>query len=166
MEPLEVGGKRLVYTVGLALSIVALAITAGWVLPHLGWFPPVALGAAMMAVGVVTFAYLLATGPYVFRLDEKGIHDRAGLFQAGRVGWAEIEAVKVVRAGGRDQIGLLLTAEARSRRSALVQELMRRLREEAGADVVIVPEAMGPEDAAEHVAALERRRTEGGGRAG
>jgi hypothetical protein len=111
-----------------------------------------------MATGVVTFAYLLATGPYVFRLDEKGIHDRAGFFQAGRVAWAEIESVKVVRAGGRDQIGLLLTAEARARRSALVQELMHQLRAETGVDVVIVPEAMGPADAAEHVALLERRR--------
>ncbi len=154
----EVGAKRTVYTVGLVVSIIAFAITAGWVLPHLGWFPPVALGAAMMAVGVVTFAYLLATGPYVFRMDEVGIHDRSGLFQAGRVSWREIAEVKVVRASGRDQVGLLLTEEARARRSGLVQELMKGLRNEVGADIVMAPEAMGPESAATHVATLDEAR--------
>jgi len=156
----EIGAKRTTYTVGLVVSLVAFAITAGWVFPHLGYFPPVALGAVLMAVGAVTFAYLLATGPYVFRLGERGIHDRSGLFQAGRVGWEEIAEVKVVRASGREQIGLVLTEEARSRRSGLVQELMRGVRQEVGADILIAPEAMGPEAAAEHVLLLESSRRE------
>jgi hypothetical protein len=162
MEPRtkEVGGKRTVYTVGLILSVVAFAITAGWVVPHLGWFVPVVLGAALMAAGAVTFAYLLATGPYVFRVDDEGIHDRSGLFQAGHVAWGEIAEVKVVRASGREQLGLLLTDAARARRSRLAQELMRRLREEVGADVVIAPETMGPEPAAKHAELLESRRRE------
>lgn len=154
MEPVEVGTKRTVYTVGLVLSTVAFAITAFWVFRHLGFFPPVVIAMVMMFVGTITFAYLLATGPYMFRLDDEGLHDRSGLFQAGRIAWGEIESVKVVRAAGREQIGLSLTETARARRSSLVQELMHQLRAEAGADIVIVPEAMGPEDASVHVKRL------------
>jgi hypothetical protein len=160
VEVREVGAKRTVYTIGLVLSVVAFAITAGWVLPHLGFFLPVAVGAAMMAFGAVTFAYLLLTGPYVLRLDEQGIHDRSGVFQAGRVGWDEIEKILVVKAAGRDQVGLLLTDAARARRSSLVQELMKGLRADVGAHVVMAPEAIGPGGAAEHVALLERYRSE------
>lgn len=112
-----------------------------------------------MGVGVVTFAYLLATGPYVFRLDEKGIHDRSGIFQAGRVAWDEIAEVKVVRAAGREQIGLVLTEAARARRSALVQRLMEGLRRDTAADIVIAPEAMGPEPADAHVRRLDALRS-------
>jgi hypothetical protein len=162
VEVREVGAKRTVYTIGLVLSIVAFAITAGWVLPHLGFFLPVAIGAVMMGVGAVTFAYLLATGPYVLRLDDQGIHDRSGLFQAGRVGWKEIALVKVVRAAGRDQVGLVLTDEARARRSRFVQELMRQLREELGADVVMAPEAIGGEKAEDHVRLLDEHRKAAG----
>jgi hypothetical protein len=158
VQPLEVGAKRTVYTIGLVLSTVAFAITTFWVFRHLGFFPPVVIAIVMMAGGAVTFAYLLATGPYVFRLDEHGFHDRSGLFQAGRVGWDEIDSVKVVRAAGRDQIGVVLTDAARARRGALVQELMKQLRAEAGADIVIAPEAMGPESASEHVERLEQAR--------
>jgi hypothetical protein len=91
-------------------------------------------------------------------MDEAGIHDRAGLFQAGRVAWSEIAEVKVVLASGREQVGLLLTDDARARRSALVQELMKGLRGEVGVDIVIAPEAMGPEPAATHVATLDEAR--------
>src|SRR4029077_5187721 len=108
----------------------------GWVLPHLGWFPPVAIGAGMMAVGVVTFAYLPAPRPECFRSRAKGIHNRSGFFQAFRVSWEEIQEVKVVRAAGREQVGLVLTDAARARRSAFVQEVMRGLRQQVGADVV------------------------------
>jgi hypothetical protein len=159
MEPVEVGPKRKVYRIGLVLSTVAFAITAFWVFAHLGFFPPVVIAMVMMLGGSVTFAYLLATGPYVFRLDDRGLHDRSGLFQAGRVGWDEIEEFKVVRAAGRDQVGLVLTDAARARRGALVQELMRQLRAESGVDVIIAPEAIGAEDAHAHVKRLGELRT-------
>ncbi len=159
MEPVEVGPKRKVYTIGLVLSTIAFVITAFWVFLHLGFFAPVVIGMVMMLGGSITFAYLLATGPYVFRLDDQGLHDRSGLFQAGRVGWEEIEALKVVRAAGRDQVGLVLTEAARARRGALVQELMRQLRAESSVDIIIAPEAIGAEEAQAHVARLDELRT-------
>jgi hypothetical protein len=157
--PFEVGAKRTVYTIGLVLSTIAFAITAFWVFRHLGFFPPVVLAMVMMAFGAITFAYLLATGPYVFRLDGEGFHDRSGLFQAGRIAWSEIESVTVVKAAGREQIGVLLTPEGLAARGSLVRELMKQLRAETGADIVIAPEAMGPEDAAFHVERLRRLRS-------
>jgi hypothetical protein len=138
---------------------VALLVTGGWVWPNLGYFPPVMIACVLMAIGVVTFAYQLVTGPYVFRLDERGLHDRAGLFQVGQVGWDDLEKATVVIAAGRKQIGILLTPEARARRSAIVRSLMDELRKETGADVVVTPEALGPASAEEHVALLERYRS-------
>jgi len=104
--PIEIGARRTTYRVGLFMSIVAFAVTAGWVVPNLGLFPPVVALVAMTLVGAVTFAYLLATGPYVFRLDATGVHDRSGVLQAGKLAWEEIEKASVVVATGRAQIGL------------------------------------------------------------
>jgi hypothetical protein len=162
--PIEVGGKRLVYTIGLVLSIVALAVGA-FVLSNLGFFPPVALALAMFAMGALVFAWLLATGPYVFRIDAGGIHDRSGPLAAGRVAWDEMEAVRVVVAAGRAQVGLVLKSEARERRGLVARGAMEALRREHGVDFVIPPEAIGPESAEEHVARFERWRGDANARA-
>jgi hypothetical protein len=154
--PIEVAVKRTTYTVGLVVSAFAFVVCAFWVLPQLGMFPPVVVGAAMTAVGFVTFAYLLATGPYVFRIDARGIHDRSGVGRAGKLAWEDLEDVRVVQSEGRAQIGIVLTAAARERASVFSRGLLDEQRRELGVDVVIVPEAMGPQAAAEHVALLKR----------
>jgi hypothetical protein len=154
--PLEVGARRTTYTVGLVVSTVAFAVTAFWVFPHLGWFPPVVIGIVLTAIGIATFAYYLATGPYVFRVDEHGLHDRSGVFQAGKLAWVDLVEVKVVVAEGRPQIGLVLKPAARERASLLVSTLMNEHRAAFGADVIVAPEAMGAQPAEEHVATLRR----------
>ena len=163
--PIVVGLRRRTHVIGLTLSIVALLVTGGWVLPRLGLFPPVVLAVGFMSIGVATFAYQLATGPYVFRLDERGLHDRAGLFQAGRLAWDEIARAAVVVASGREQVGVTLTEAALARRSVMVRELMATLRSSVGADVVIAPEAIGAGPAREHVALIERYRLDPAARA-
>ncbi|MBI3726484.1 hypothetical protein HY251_21380 [bacterium] len=154
--PLERGSRRTTDAVGLAASIVALAVTGGWVLPHLGPFPPVVLGVVLTTIGVVTFAYLLATGPYVFRLDERGLHDRSGVFQAARLPWEDLAGAKVVFAEGREQIGLVLTDAGRGRATIFVRRLMDEHRSAFGVDVIVAPEAMGKAPAGEHVSLLRR----------
>lgn len=158
MPPIEINVRRTTYTVGLVLSIVAFVVCGFWVLPRLGLFPPVVIGTALTFIGFLTFAYQLATGPYLFRIDDQGIHDRSGAFQAGRVRWDEMTDVRVVIAEGRPQIGIALTDEGRARRSVFMGALMEEQRKQLGVDVVIPPEAMGPETAEQHVALLARIR--------
>lgn len=148
--------RRTTYSVGLVVSAVACAVCALWVLPQLGPFPPVVVGIALTAIGFVTFAWLLATGPYVFRLDAEGLHDRSGVFQPGKLAWDEIESVKLVEAEGRAHMGLVLKDTARARSSLLLRPVLDEQRARFGADVVISPEAMGPAPASEHVALLQR----------
>jgi hypothetical protein len=157
--PIEVGAKRLVYKIGLVLSIVAVAV-GSWVFFHMGFFPPVALALAMFTFGTFVFAYLLATGPYVFRIDTTGVHDRSSPLSAGRVAWSEIEAWLVVTAEGRGHVGLVLAASARERRGLLAQGSMQAMRQRHGVDFVIPPEAIGAGSAEELVAMLEGFRTD------
>jgi hypothetical protein len=156
MPPVIVSQRRTMYTVGLVVSFIALLVTGGWVLPHLGLFPPVVLLVVMTTVGVFTFAYLLATGPYVFKMDEHGIHVRARLMGGGRFAWDDLESAHVVVAEGRGQVGLDLRESALAGRFAISAELLRALKKDAGAHVIFPPEAMGPEPAEKHVATLDR----------
>ncbi len=165
MPPIEVNVRRTTYTIGLVLSGVAFLVCGFWVLPRLGLFPPVVVGTVLTFIGIVTFAWQLATGPYLFRIDSVGIHDRSGTFQAGRVRWDEMVDVRVVIAEGRPQVGIALTDEGRARRSIFMGALMEEQRKLLGVDVVIPPEAMGPGKTDEYVALLQKIRGSGEERA-
>jgi hypothetical protein len=162
--PIEVGGKRQVYVIGLVLSLVAVLVGL-WVFVHMGFFPPLVLALALFTTGAATFAWLLATGPYVFRIDAAGIHDRSSALGAGRVAWDELESIRVVTADGRPQLGLVLAPAARERRALVVRASMDALRQRHGIDFVIPPEAVGPSSADELAAMLERYRSDPSARA-
>lgn len=163
--PIEVGVKRQVFTIGLVLSIAAVA-TGLWVFAHMGFFPPLVVALLFFTTGVLVFARLLITGPYVFRLDDQGFNDRSGALSAGRVAWDELAAVRVVTAEGRPQLGIVLTEEARAARGLLIQGAMSALRQQHGVDFVIPPEAIGPETAEAQAARFDRWRADPAARKG
>lgn len=153
--PFIVSDKTFVLKVGIFFTSLAL-LTGGWLLYHIGAFPPLVALLALVAYGLAVFVYRLRAAPYVLRLDDKGLDDRTQSFGGGGLGWDELRHARVVEADGRAMIGLTLAEEARARRGFLTQARMERQRKDLGCEVILPPEAFGDDAPEVYAAALQR----------